>query len=57
MLLFQPIKSKKKTTEVSRDLTDARFPALYVGCMFIRFSAFAVIGQILLRLGLGLSNH
>ena len=33
------------------------FPALCVGCMFIRFSAFAVIGQILLRLGLCLSNH
>lgn len=33
MLLFQPIKSKKKT---SRELTDARFPALGVGCMFSR---------------------
>lgn len=48
---------EKEENNLSRDLTDACFPALCDGCMFIRFSAFVVIGQILLRLGLGLSSH
>lgn len=48
---------EKEENNLSRDLTDVCYPALCDGCMFIRFSAFVVIGQILLRLGLGLSSH
>ena len=43
MLLFQPIKRKKKT---SLEWTDTCFSAHGVGSMFIGLVAFVAIGQI-----------